>query len=97
MDQATLQAQFLQMAASMDAGSNHQVLVRNSLSGCNPYIPPGLANLTAPPLSSPPPQFATQGPLPALSDATAFTPGITDPPRARTPFRWKRLSRSLRP
>jgi len=85
MEQAARQAQFLQIAASMNADSNHHLLVRNFLACGIPSILPGLANLTAPPLSSPPAHFAAQGPLPALSDAPEPSPAIPELPPSEHP------------
>ena len=68
MDPAAAQPQFLLMAAVMTANFTHQFLVRNFLPDSGQFILPGLAHLTAPVLTSPPPQPISQGPLPALTD-----------------------------
>ena len=68
MDPAAAQSQYLLMAAVMNANFTHQLLARNFPPGGGQFILPGLAHLTAPVLTSPPPQPISQGPLPALTD-----------------------------
>ena len=79
MDHAALQAQFLQMAACMNADATNHILRQNFLPGRSAFLLPALADLVSPPLASPPTPLVTQGPLPALTEAAATYTNIPDP------------------
>ena len=68
MPQATAQAQYLQLATSMFSDFTHSVLSRGFRPSIDMPILPGFAHLTDPIPDPPPPQLASQGPLPALAD-----------------------------